>query len=274
MNPLDVFEFADFARKLNDEMPIHTETSAKIKRSYSQGLPKNLMEYSAFVDNHFLNDNLAIIEEMNHRNPKHPIPKWFRDYQIKHFAKFGILKGDNFFKKIFPTEYRHHATLSFVNVGYLARVGNSKVFGATLETTTSTVGNTNVTANYIVIASVTGTAGQYYDQIALSCFNSTGNLKLGVYRDDGINPTTKDAETSSFAADSAYTLKTVTEFALASNKTWLALITDNSNFRYNFNSSTIHYYHNEGSYTLPSTSSPLSSYSSESFLQRQKLAHS
>lgn len=97
MNPLDSLELQAFMRNLNQEMPIHTETTAKIKRSYSQGMPKNLMEYSAHVDNKFLNQNLAIIEEIMHRNPKHPIPQWFRDYQVRHYAKFGILKGDQIF---------------------------------------------------------------------------------------------------------------------------------------------------------------------------------
>jgi len=67
LNPLDKEELAAFTEIMNKEMPLYTNTSAKIPRSYSQGLPKNLMEYSAKVYDRFLNNHQHIIKEMEYR---------------------------------------------------------------------------------------------------------------------------------------------------------------------------------------------------------------
>ena len=139
-NPLDLQELQPFIRNMEKEMPIHTDNTAKIKRSYSQGMPKNFMDYSAFVDNHFLNDNLAIIEEMNHRDAKHPIPRWFREYQIKHFAKFGILNKDRFFTSRMRDGYRKHFSADLTEIreiGSLPYSGTVLGFGSIGDTKVS-----------------------------------------------------------------------------------------------------------------------------------------
>jgi len=233
MNPLDPLELKPFLRNLKEEMPIHTQTTAKIKRSYSQGMPKNLMEYSAFVDNHFLNENLAIIEEMQHRNTKHPIPLWFRQYQLRHYAKYGILKGDHFFgpfARIFPDlgEHRGIGFLPYagITLGF-GIVGDTKVLGSDIECG-GTTSNSGSNTNYIVaFKKTTGIVGQYYDRIALNVHTANGTYRLACYS----STTTLYAETGAISSALGYNWQALTEFALTGTDLWLAYNTATSTNR-------------------------------------------
>lgn len=243
VNPLDPLELKPFLRNLKEEMPIHTETTAKIKRSYSQGMPKNLMEYSAFVNNHFLNDNLAIIEEMQHRNKAHPIPKWFRDYQIRHYAKHGILKGDHFFgplARIFP-DLGEHRAIGFlpyagVTLGF-GIVGDTKVLGAELEAYTSgttiddTIGTTQLIAS---LMATPGNIGDWYNQVAVKrgTTGSGGNGRGGIYSQSGGLPNVLYGETAStaFGATGSYTYWDLTNGGapLTTTDVWVAFCVDST----------------------------------------------
>jgi hypothetical protein len=234
MNPLDPLELKAFMRNLQEEMPVHTETTAKIKRSFSQGMPKNLMEYSAHVDNKFLNDNLAIIEEMHHRDQKHPIPKWFREYQIKHFAKHGILKADGFFVRdrffgrMFPREIYYGAGANYHNMGIASVIGNTKVFGSEIQVGGSNQANGTNATGYLFIMNLTNAIAQaWYDRIALSVNTPAGNYHIGCY-DDNSNPNNLLVDSGSLAVPSGYTYQAVTEFQAPSTTIWLALTVNNT----------------------------------------------
>lgn len=147
--------------------------------------------------------------------------------------------------------------------------------GSELETTNSTAGFTGHGSNYITIRDVTGIAGQYYDQIAMSFGgSSTGiTLKLGVYDDNG-DPHNLLASVEQTGLGVGYVYGSITEFALASNKVWLGWNwggTGTLNYNYN---TVIHYYKSVGSYTLPNPSDVLSSYSNQNFCHRMKIKHS
>lgn len=234
MNPLDKLELSFFMRNLNKEMPIHTPTSLQVKRTYQQ-FPKNLSEYSAFVDNHFLNDNLAIIEEMAHRDKRHPIPQWFRNYQLRYFSEHGLFKGDGFFKMI-PKEFHHHASLTMHNVGFIGRA--SVRLGAELEVYLNTdvddeVGTTQLLAH---VMSSNANIGDIYNQVAIKRGTSGtgGNYRMAIYQDD--NSTPKPAsilgETGSLAipATSTYTYQSLSNGGGAAvyNKMWASIQNDAS----------------------------------------------
>lgn len=241
MNPLDSLELQAFCRKLNEEMPALTESTAKVKWSYVRGMPKNFMEDCAVpVDNRFLNDNLSIVEEIAHRDPSHPIPKWFREYQIKHFAKHGILKADGFFVRdrffgrMFPREIYYGAGANYHNMGIASVIGNTKVFGSVLE---SGAGGTNQGNGGFEISKVDtlGVIGHYYDQIALDIVTPSGNYRMAAYDDNAGAPNNLYAETASLAQASGYTFKSLTEFALTTQQVYLALQSDSGGaplFRY------------------------------------------
>lgn len=278
MNPAHIDELVPFMRNLNSEMPIHTDSTAKIKRSYSQGMPKNMMEYSAHVNNKFLNDNLAIIEEIAHRDQKNPIPKWFRDYQIKHYAKFGILKGDNFFPrdrffaKIHPNAIYHHASMSFHNPGFTSVIGNTKVFGSTIEVggTSANIDNQNTISCARVPGGVVGT---YYNQLAVNIHTASGNYRLGLYDDSSGTPVNLYAETGSIAAATGFNFQSITEIPLSTSQNFIAVNCDNATLKVyrNLEASGDNIFK---TWTYGAMQNPISGTSSGSGRQNTKMGHS
>jgi len=239
MNPLNDLEFSKLLQTIKEDMPLITDKTFNVKRTFSQGMPKNLSEYTTKINNEFLNNNLAIIEEIKHRDSKHWIPKWFKEYQNKIYGDSEILNKDNFFKahlhdSFFEIRYDSYGLPK--NTRYNLVLGNmnspvsysGKVNGAELNTpANNTHGggfNTLITAQ----KTTNGVVGQWYDRIAVNCFNSTGNVRVGCYNDSGALPNTLYAESGSNAADSAYTWRTVTEFQLTSVATWASFMCDNA----------------------------------------------
>jgi len=231
MNPLDKLEFSNFLQIIKKDMPLHTDKTFSVKRQFSQGMPKNLKEYSEKIDNEFLNNNLAIIEEINHRDSKHWIPRWFREYQNNYFKESGILKHDGFFNN-FKNEllYGHKNNILATHslFGIIASSKQSQVNGATLNTPANDTHGSGFNTLITAQKTTNGIVDQWYDRIAVNCFNSTGNVRVGCYNDSGALPNTLYAESGSNAADSAYTWRTVTEFQLTSVATWASFMCDNA----------------------------------------------
>ena len=238
MNPLDKEEFTEILKIIKNDMPHHTDETVKIKSTFSQGFPKNLMDYSVKIDNKFLNDYLAIIEEINHKDPNHCIPKAFQEYQNNIYGDKEILNHDNFFKAKLhdsffkyqdeygmPKNTHYMRGTNIQNVGFLGSL-TSKVFGATLERINDLENNSN--ANTIICTSLpSGTAGQYYNQLTIKSGTTnggSGNIRLGLYDDISLVPTNLAIETGSITApaNNDYTPQSVTEFQLPTNNTWFA----------------------------------------------------
>lgn len=236
MNTLD--QIADLWASL-PQMPHHTSSHAIIPHPYGN-FPRDAMEYSARIDNKFLNDNLAIVEEIAYRDKSNPIPKWFRDYQIRYFASHGILAHDCFFTSRLRDGWRKGFSPDFREIREIGRAGSTrgyfvnfgKVNGADIVMgDTSSHANVGITNIFYCspTSGSTGVVGEYYNQIALNCFNSTGNMKLACYDEGSTNPNNKiGGETSSVALDSAFTWRAVSEFALTTTKIWLAFQCDNA----------------------------------------------
>lgn len=210
----------DFNRNL-PEMPKHTRLVSEMPRSYSQGLPKNLMEYSAHLDNKFLNNNLAIIDEIEHRDPLNIVPKWFRDYQMGYFSNHGILAHDGFFSKIIESKHRgifQYSMLSF------SAPGLAQVNGAQLETYASGGSSVSQTLDQLRCYYSSGTVGiveTYYDEIAVNSYAATGNIHLGVYSETSSAPDDLLADTGSIALTADYAFKSLSAFALTTTNVWL-----------------------------------------------------
>jgi len=86
-------------RDIKKEMPTHTKNQIVIPYSYSQGLPKNAMELSHSVQNKFLNNYQAKIEEANYSNLlSKNFNKWYLNQNLKH-SQSGILNHDSFFNR-------------------------------------------------------------------------------------------------------------------------------------------------------------------------------
>ena len=242
MNPLDIDELKAFFKIMKKDMPIHTDNTVKIKCSFSQGMPKNLKEYSDKVDNKFLNDNLHTIEEMEYR--KKGITNDFKNYQHKYYDESGILNHDLYFEhdnKIYA-KVSGGQGFSIKNVGFTNKYQTAEVppvNGAEFVSNTGITGSTNFGTNVIwANLSSTGTLNGYYDQIAINCTNSTGNVAVGCYLDNGASsPSTLLANNSGNAANSAYTYRSVTEFQITTSSCWLTFNTDSSSFNARYQTS-------------------------------------
>jgi hypothetical protein len=266
-------------------MPIHTPSFAKIPATMCF-LPKNVMDYSAKVDNKFLNNSLSLVEEIQARQPDNKFVSWFRKYQSHYYRAHGILEHDGFFSRFHEWQKYNGGDpmirgASFGNTrGYFNSYG--KVNGATLETDQVTGSAADDTAMNHVLCNrleTLGTVGQYYDQIAtrIGSTNSS-NINMGVYDDTGSSvPNALLASTGGIAmpATTSYTFQSVTEFALTTTRVWAAL-------NHSSNSGSVRRQNSAGSgkmyfkqpVTYPTLDNPISSPTSNDSPFHQKIGHS
>ena len=215
-------------RDIKNEMPYHNDNIAIIPSTFKQ-LPKKAMEESHKVNNKFLNNHLGEIEEAVHKKLLNKIP--FIHQQKKYHEESGILNHDNFFHCDLATgtpisydNFKHQSYL--VNPYMVSPAGCTG--GDVLETFTSgTYGN--FSAAYLVIMRSNGTQGVVdtcYDQVALDCNSSSGNIRMGAYSDTSDDPDVLYAQTASIPNTANYAFKSITEFTLTSVSTWFALQPD------------------------------------------------
>ncbi len=217
-----------------EEMPYLTNNHQRIPHSFSQGLPKSIKRLTAHKNNKFLNKYGSDIEEMGHVFSKNAsIVSYlnvFKEYQNKHYLEVGILNHDNFYNigRLLPIEY--HKPLNLFDVGFVGLVGKTGgVDGPDLQTYTTGGGFTNRADDQLLIyrsPSTDGTIDDLYDQIAINSNNTTGNIRQGVYDDDGSDPDNLQATTGSIAMTNDFAFKSLTEFGLATVKTWLCSLKD------------------------------------------------
>ena len=238
MNPLDSEEFPVIMRDLQKEMPQIDENRVGVKRSFSQGMPKNLMDYCAVVDNKYLNNNLAIIEEIQYRDSKHPIPKWFRLYQKHNFEKYGILNHDNFFNARLNDGWRKHLSpnlteireVGFFQYANMTTFSNpqlnrtTQVNGTEIETDGATDNAGNNSADFLEAGTSSSfTNGAYYDQMKFYIGAAAGNLRLALYSDSVTSPNTLLSESASLTPSADYTTNySITEVQINATTAWLA----------------------------------------------------
>lgn len=232
MNPLDKEELESFNKIMKKDMPLHTDKTTGMKLTYGQRFPKDLEEYSAKIDNKFLNDNLHTIEEMEHREKG--ITDGFKEYQTKYYDQSGILNHDLYFtheNKIYP-KVSGASPMIMRPARFTVREA-----GTEFETSPGSTGATGIPVDYLWCSlGSTGTDGGWYDRIACSDGNSLGNKALACYQADGASsiPATLVASEGGNAADSAYTWRTVTEFQINGATSWLALNTDSTSYNFNY----------------------------------------
>ncbi len=242
MNPLDNEEFSKLLQTIKEDMPLHTKSSLKIKKTQYGRLPKSLTDYSVKINNEFLNNNLAIIEEINHRDSKHWIPKWFQQYQNKIYGDTEILNHDNFFKaKLHDSFFQYHdefgmpknTKYKFVNNPFISF---GRVLGGVLESYTGTESNDSIGTTQLLACKMSsaGVIGEWYNQVAIKrgTTGSGGNFRGGIYKETSSLPDTLYGETAStaYGATSAYTYTDLTNggAALTATGVWVAFCNDAS----------------------------------------------
>lgn len=209
------------ARDLQNEMPIHTEITAKIPYSFRR-FPKDLMEESHKKDDKFLNNHLAEIEEAYHCKllTKNFIQKFIHQ-QRRYHLNADILNHDGFFN-ITNTFVLPTASLNLVNphrfvVGCIA--------GAEIIVAAQTSESFNFDGIIYAGLSGTVTVDRCYDNIALNIRveNTASNKRMACY--DDVN--TILAETGSIAVDGAgFVYESITEFTITQTTIWLAMQID------------------------------------------------
>ena len=225
MNPLDKEELTEILKIIKNDMPVHTDRTAKIKHTQYKRFPKSLFQESIKIDNKFLNDNLHTIEEMEYR--KKGITNNFKNYQNKYYDESGILNHDLYFKHEGTIYPKLHGACGFIIDPYRAVVRN----GAELTSGSTTSIPANLTA-YIYCSKLSiGIIGQYYDRVAHNVFTAAGNIRMAVYQDNGGSPSIPNTlyqQTSSAATTADFTYRLLTEFALTTSQNWTAFQTDSS----------------------------------------------
>ena len=92
---MDKYDIPFLNKDIKNEMPLFTNTTARVKRSYSQGMPKNLKEYGDHINEKFLDNHLGTVEDFSIKYPNNELTQWFRDYQNRYF---GARIRDSFLK--------------------------------------------------------------------------------------------------------------------------------------------------------------------------------
>ena len=221
---MDRYDISFLLDDINSNMPKITDNTATVKRSFSQGMPKNLSDYMSKVNDKFLDNTLGNIEDFSLKLTNDDLTQWFKEYQNRYF---GAMIRDSFLKinedKTFGT-INHYRPLSIFSAAFIAP---KKIKGATLERSVADRNNAN--SDTIVCTSLpTGTAGEFYDQLAVktgTVGSYTGNIRLGLYDDVAGTPTNLSVETGSLTAPASandYTNQAVTEFALPTTTSWFA----------------------------------------------------
>jgi len=213
-------------RDIKNEMPYHTNNTAKIPYTY-KSLPKNIMEESHKKDNKFLNNHLGKIEEAVDKKLMNK--NSFVNQQIKYHGKSGILNHDNFFHGDLATgtpisnDNFHHS--NFVVNPYIVATPGS--YGAELDTTDTGTGGQAANQIFCSKTGSDGVAGELYNRIAYrnASIDGSGDMVLGVYSQVSSVPASLTATTASNISMSApdYSWQSLTEFALETNEVWLVV---------------------------------------------------
>ena len=223
---MDKYDIPFLFKSINDEMPLFSKNSAKVKCSYSQGMPKNFKEYGDKVNEKFLDNSLATIEDYSLKFPDNELTQGFKDYQNRYFN--SVLLKDSFLKIDEDGDFgtiRNYRGTSIQNAGFLGSLTN-KVNGAELstynaDTTHNAHGHLNVRAAKLPA----GIVGQYYDRVKIKLFSASGNYKMAAYDESGGIPNSLYQQTGSLTTAND-NWETLTEFALTQTTVWAADIGD------------------------------------------------
>ena len=238
MNPLDKEELKAFLKIIKNDMPKHTDNTVKIKRSFSQGMPKSLKEYSDKVDNKFLNDNLHTIEEMEYR--KKGVTNDFKNYQHKYYDESGILNHDLYFEhdgKIYPkVSGGSFFNQSMLSTSFASLNRTVKISGAEVETDGTTSNPNNSTENFIDVAKCSVfVANTWYDQTKFHINVAAGNVRTCIYLDSSNTPDVLGGESASLAAVANYTtIYPVGECEILTTTGWIGHNCDSASLRWHY----------------------------------------
>ena len=232
---MDIYDVPFLIENIKNDMPLFSKTVAKVKRSYSQGMPKNFKEYGDEVNEKFLDNNLATVEDFSLKYPNNELTQWFKEYQKRYFN--SVLLKDSFLKIDEDGNFgtvRNYRGTSIQNVGFIGSL-TSKIFGAELLTSASSstddaIGLTQLLAYKMA---TNGTVGEWYNQVAIKrgTTGSGGNFIGAIYSDSGStapNILLGTTASTAYGSTNSYTYTNLTNGggALVTAITWVAFQTD------------------------------------------------
>lgn len=219
---MDKYDINFLRDNIIEKMPARTETISKVKGTFDMGLPKNLQKYTEKVNDKFLNQHLAEIEEANKMNF---LTKNFNVWFYKQQSYRNESKNhDGFFTKL-----KNYVELDMKNnVLACGFIMNPSRFAGVVNGPDLEVGGTGINdigwAVQIWAQGVTANVTDLYDRIAVNISSAVGNERLGVYDDTGSTaPDNLLAETGSIASSNGFNLRSLTEFSIITAQTWIAI---------------------------------------------------
>ena len=187
-------------------MPKITDDNVKVKRTFSQGMPKNLSEYMDNINEKFLDNHLATVEDFSLKFHNDDMTQMFKEYQNRYFN--SVLLKDSFLKIDEDGNFgtiRNYRPMSIQNVGFMGSLTN-KVLGAEVETDGTTSNPNNSTQNFIDVGRCTTfVANTWYDQTKFHINVASGNVRTCIYLDSSNTPDVLGGESASIAAVADYT---------------------------------------------------------------------
>lgn len=203
-------------------MPKRTDSYLSVKNLFSQGMPKNLSEYTDKVNEKFLDTHLGTVEDFSLKNPNDNLVEWFKNYQNRYFN--SVLLKDSFLKIDEDGNFgiiRNYRGMSIQNVAFLAP---KSIVVTEIETDGSTGTATNSGASQLEAGKCTVFAsGGLYNQMKIKLATAAGNTRVALYSDSASAPSTLLSESSSLTAVVGYTTNyAITEVQVNSTTAWMA----------------------------------------------------
>ena len=221
---MDRYDVPFLINDINNQMPYHSDNFAKIPNEFGI-IPKNLMNESHKRQNSFLNDNLCYIEESISKNLlTKQFVYWFLRQNKKYHYSADILSHDS----IFNSNISSLESIGNSNIQSVSGGGSSPVNGPDLEAGGTTIHQVQSASFIYSILLPSANVTDLYDRLALNAFSGGANYILGAYDDSSNLPNNLLASTASMVLASGFNWKTVTEFQIATVRTYCAFQVSNS----------------------------------------------
>ena len=270
---MDKYDLPFLINDIKNQMPIHTENTAKIPTNY-ESLPKNFMDKSHKVDNKFLNNHLSEIETAIEK--KFVTKESFIDQQIKYHGTSDILNHDNIFHADLatgcPIGIDNNKHYPFIIDPYRFIIPCSGGSEVQVDGSDNTYHSSN---NNLYAGIITGAqTGYCYDQIAISTKTAVGNKRMATYTNGSTYPNALISETASVSQTVGYNYVSMPEWTQdGTTNVWCAYNSDDQdNEIYNLQSG-VRKWKNPTTYGSMPDPFPAGA-DSDTYPHKQKITHS
>ena len=228
---MDKYDIPNLFNNIWQKMPRQTDSTIKVKKTFGQ-MPKNLMDYSDCVNDKFLNNHLAEIEESTHKG-------LVNDKFLSWFGKNQTYRQNDTHDN-FLTKLKNYIDMDMKSpvlaCGFLISPFRFAVIVVEVETDGTGNGDANTAADFLEAGKCTTfTSGTKYDQMKLDIDAAAGNLRVALYDDNAGEPLNLLSESVSVTPVVGYTTDyAITEVEVTATTAWMAHNQDSASLTWSF----------------------------------------